>query len=226
MPAAVLFDLYGTLVPAGTNHARDAVARKVASVLGVDNESFVELYRSTFDVRTKGLLGDLADTYVELAGRLGGSPNPTQLEHAMAIRLEFARELLEPRLAESVLFGLQSAGYQIGLVTDCSIETPLLWHSSWLHHYFDVVTFSCQLGCRKPDPRIYLSVTTEMRVSPEDCIFVGDGGSNELSGARSLGMRAIRVDEFSSCKADRNDEEVDWDGDTIETLGDLFKEFI
>jgi putative hydrolase of the HAD superfamily len=226
VPSAILFDLYGTLVPAGTNKARDSVAREVAGILGVDGESFADLYRSTFDVRTRGLLGDLPDTYLELAKRLGGSPDSAQLEEAMVIRLEFARELLEPRATEPVLRGFRSAGYRIGLVTDCSIETPTSWDSSWLHQYFEAVAFSCDLGFRKPDPRIYLSVTEKLHVAAEDCIYVGDGGSNELSGARSLGMKAIRVDEFTSREADRDNEEIDWDGDTIDALSDLLKEYV
>jgi putative hydrolase of the HAD superfamily len=213
-------------VPAGTNEARDAVAREVGVTLGVDPEEFAKLYRSTFDLRTRGLLGDLTDTFRDLAVRLGVSPRSAQLGHAVSIRLEFARNLLAPRITEPVLADLKSAGYRIGIITDCSIETPLSWESSWLRAYVDAVAFSCELGIRKPDPRIYLSATTSMNVRPEHCIFVGDGGSNELSGARSLGMKSIRVDEFTSPNADRNDEESNWDGDSIAFLSHLVREYV
>lgn len=226
MTSVFLFDLYGTLVPAGTNEARDAVAREVAATIGVDGDRFAELYRSTFDARTKGLLGDLVETFAELARRLGGSPERAQLERAAAIRLTFARRLLEPRSAEGTLQELKAAGYRLGLVTDCSIETPLSWDSSWLRPYFEQVAFSCEIGLRKPDPRIYLFVTSRLNVATEECVFVGDDGSNELSGARSLGMTAIQVDEHTSHAADRNDEEVNWVGDSIHHLGDLIGRYV
>ena len=43
----------------------------------------------------------------------------------------------------------------------------------------------------KPDPRIYQQVLQALGVSPEDTIFVGDGGSNELAGARRAGLTAL-----------------------------------
>ena len=31
------------------------------------------------------------------------------------------------------------------------------------------------------------------KASPEDCVFVGDGGSNELEGAKRLGIASVLV---------------------------------
>ncbi|MBW8078548.1 MAG: HAD-IA family hydrolase [Gallionella sp.] len=223
MARAVLFDLYGTLVPAGTIDSRNEISREVGTILGVDAEPFAALVRSTFDARTRGQLGNLAETYLELAKRLGGFPSHHQVDLAIARRLEFARELLEPRQAEPVLQSLRTAGYRLGVVTDCSIETPTIWTSTWLYDYVEAVAFSCDVGLRKPDPRVYLAVTEAIGVSSEDCVFVGDGGSGELSGARSLGMEAIRVVESSETGIDRPDEELDWDGDSIRSLRELLE---
>jgi len=53
--------------------------------------------------------------------------------------------------------------------------------------------FSCLLGVRKPHPGIYLHVTRRLGVAPEQCLYVGDGDSRELSGAAALGMTALRI---------------------------------
>jgi hypothetical protein len=62
-------------------------------------------------------------------------------------------------------------GYQLGIVTDCSAETPLSWTSTWLKEVVDVVAFSCELGVRKPNPEMYLSATRRLNVQPEECLF-------------------------------------------------------
>jgi putative hydrolase of the HAD superfamily len=36
-----------------------------------------------------------------------------------------------------------------------------------------------------------------LNVTPEECLYVGDGGSHELQAARSLGMQAIQCTWFS-----------------------------
>jgi putative hydrolase of the HAD superfamily len=35
-----------------------------------------------------------------------------------------------------------------------------------------------------------------LKVTPEECLYIGDGGSHELEGARSLGMQAIQCTWF------------------------------
>ena len=44
---------------------------------------------------------------------------------------------------------------------------------------------------QKPDSCIYLEAANRLGVAALDCVFVGDGGSNELEGARRVGMKAI-----------------------------------
>jgi putative hydrolase of the HAD superfamily len=72
------------------------------------------------------------------------------VEKAVARRLEFSHELLGVRDAESVLSSLRSDGYSLGIVTDCSAETPEVWLATWLCDAVDAVSFSCVLGTRKP----------------------------------------------------------------------------
>jgi protein-tyrosine phosphatase len=38
-------------------------------------------------------------------------------------------------------------------------------------------------------------VTTALGVAPSECVYVGEGGSDELNGARALGMTTVRIDQ-------------------------------
>jgi len=55
------------------------------------------------------------------------------------------------------------------------------------------VAFSCETGFVKPDPQAYLYCMQKLGVQPEDCVFVGDGGSNELAGAQNLGITTVFI---------------------------------
>ena len=57
----------------------------------------------------------------------------------------------------------------------------------------EVSVFSVEVGRCKPDPMIYLEACWRMRVAPEDCLYVGDGGSRELTGAAAVGMTPVRL---------------------------------
>ena len=75
---------------------------------------------------------------------------------------------------------------------------------------------------RKPDPRIYLLACDRLAVEPQACLFVGDGGSRELSGAENAGMNAVCIRAASEFGYDphRIDPEL-WHGTTISALSEV-----
>ncbi len=54
--------------------------------------------------------------------------------------------------------------------------------------------FSYELGLHKPDPNIFMRVSSEIDTSPEHCFFIDDLLEN-VQGARSVGMQAIRFSQ-------------------------------
>ena len=204
----MIFDLFGTLVPSASMEQRDAISHELADILGVDRQAFAEI-------------GDLRQTYSTLSARLGGSPHLDRVDEAITRRLEFSRELLGVRDSEPVLSRLRRDGYLLGIVTDCSVETPEVWPATWLCEAVDAVSFSCLLGTRKPHERNYLSVTEELGVDVSSCVYVGDGGSQELSGARALGMRPILLSDPRERSHERPDEEVGWRGEAITSIANV-----
>ena len=183
---------------------------------------FADVVRETFDARVRGTMGGLLETISDLAQRVGGSPSSSQVNRSAELRLAFSRGLLQNTYSEPYLIALKTRGHQLGIITDCSSETPLSWTSSWLQDVVDVVAFSCQLGVRKPDPEMYLAVTRSLNVKPEQCLFIGDGDSNELDGARALGMSTKKLVDPNLINTDRLDGVGDWDGAIVNSLAELF----
>lgn len=74
----------------------------------------------------------------------------------------------------------------------------------------------------KPDPKIFQLALDALAVSPQDCLYIGDGGSNELQAASLLGMRAVMV------RTSYRDNtyyltESQWPGPRIPYLADTLK---
>ena len=46
---------------------------------------------------------------------------------------------------------------------------------------------------KKPDVCIYEETLKRLSLDANECLFVGDGGSNELEGAKNAGIKAIQA---------------------------------
>ena len=218
---AVLFDLYGTLVTGTPAARRDEATRAVGRVLGVDPEAMAVVVRETYDARARGVMGDLRTTLRALARELGADPDDAALDRACELRLEIFREQLDPEPhVLAALDRLRAEGTRLALVSDCSIETPMVWDESPLASRFDATAFSAVVGVRKPHPDIYRAAYEALGVEPVDCLFVGDGGSRELTGAVALGMRAVQVEADPE---GRIDPDLEWAGPSIATLDELWR---
>lgn len=60
---------------------------------------------------------------------------------------------------------------------------------------FDKVFASHQIGLQKPDKEIFLKVLGELKLTPEEVVFVDDRAKN-VEAAKSLGMNAIKFENY------------------------------
>ena len=88
---------------------------------------------------------------------------------------------------------VKSRGIRIGLITNCFSEEAKLIRGSELFPYFDAPCLSWEDGVRKPEPAIYRTCLRRLGIPTEHCLYVGDGGSQELESARALGMQAVQA---------------------------------
>jgi HAD superfamily hydrolase (TIGR01509 family) len=61
-----------------------------------------------------------------------------------------------------------------------------------IRHYFEHLTISNVVGCRKPDAAIYHAALAAMECCPHDAIFV-DNKQRNVAAARALGMYALHL---------------------------------
>ena len=134
----------------------------------------------------------------------------------------FARELVVPSDGTvQVLDALVSRGHALGLLSNAHDDIARAFADSELAGRFAAVTFSCQIGWRKPDPKAYAAVVDALD-APSKVMFVGDGSDNELTGAAMAGLHPVllRGDTTDAYDSDRP-EVAAWSGPSIDKLEDL-----
>jgi len=221
--SAVVFDFFGTLTPVSPSEAWASNAARLAAVLGVSVGPLLEVLDDSFPERACGALGDVRQTMQALADRLGVRLTEEQLDEATATRRSVQESMftLRPE-ALGVIEALRSAGLKTGLVSDCTSELPDAWARLPLAAVIDAPVFSCVEGTRKPDPRLFRKVAADLETEPARCVYVGDGGGQELTGSSAIGMRAVLLAGPDwHAHGDRR-REAGWTGRRIGSLTELW----
>lgn len=89
---------------------------------------------------------------------------------------------------------------------------------------FDAAVFSCRVGVKKPERRICEIACERLQVKPEECLYVGDGGSEELTGAAAMGMTSIliKAQDVEGALGHRSEAKI-WKGPAITSLGEILE---
>ena len=72
------------------------------------------------------------------------------------------------------------------------------WPECRIAPYFDAFLCSSAVGLMKPDLEIYREGCRRLGTDPDECLFIGDGGSDELRGAKQAGMTPLWASSLNS----------------------------
>jgi putative hydrolase of the HAD superfamily len=220
---AVIFDLFGTLVDNWPLAVLNDMHTRVAEMVGAPAEEFMRLWAEAWEERNRGDLPTPEDGIGQICQKLGFTPTADQIATAQALRWQVSRETFVPRAdAIETLAALRRRGLKLGMISDCAWEAPVVWAESPFAPLFDVAVFSVLARVKKPDPRIYLMACEQLGVRPQQCLYVGDGGSRELTGAAAVGMRAVMIRvPYEVSDATHRVEGEEWEGERVEALGEV-----
>jgi putative hydrolase of the HAD superfamily len=181
-PEALILD-YGEVL--SLPQRRDAIER-MAAKLGVAADVFAPAYwhhRRSYD------LGLPADEYWQrVANDLAIDRAPATAD-LIAIDVDSwmsFREEMWQLAAEARAAGIRTAVLSNGIrevVARLDAERPLSAH-------FDAVVISFEVGCAKPEPRIFEITLDRLGVAPTRALFVDDREEN-IEGARRLGIDTL-----------------------------------
>jgi putative hydrolase of the HAD superfamily len=211
---AVTFDLWNTLIterPEGSRHTSaerigriDAVLREerivrdtdaIARAYGTVGEQLAAIWATLRDIGAREQVEILLETLqVEKQDRSG-----SLMERLIdAYTLPILTELPVPLDGvPDVLKILASRGLQLAVICNTG-RTPgkilrMILERLGIAKHLSVLTFSDELGLRKPRPEIFEYTLKALKVQPSEALHVGDTLAADIVGARSIGMRAVHL---------------------------------
>lgn len=218
---AIIFDLFGTLV--GDFMAVGQTHEELAAILGVPYEPFMKQWREITARRTLGEFQTVEASIEHVCDALGVSVNAEQMAKAVEFRLQYTKRALVPKPdAIAILAQLKHTGFKVGLLSNCSIEIPLLWPQTEFADLIQSPVFSSRERLKKPDPRIYQIACARLGVAPEDCLYIADGENHELKAAAEFGMSSVLIQPTShEPRGELRQEAREWQGLTISALAEV-----
>lgn len=192
---AVIFDLYGTLVPEFPHEEFYTSIDHIAAVLGADPVAFRDGWNKTVVERQTGVYATMDENVLAICEAIGlPEPEASAVTQALKRRAEMYATWFRPREgAVETLTALRTRGFRLALISMCAPDTPPMWEASAFAGLVDVEVFSSVVGLRKPDPAIYRYACDALRVEPDGCLYCGDGAYRELTGAQEFGMTAVEI---------------------------------
>ena len=215
----IIFDLFGTLVDDFAS-STGTTSADLAMALEVPAEPFARIWRQATEMRVKGAFQTVEASLEYACDAIGVRANARQMKTAVEMRLQQIRRTLKPKPdATATLAQLRSEGCQTGLLSNCSIEIPILWPETPIAPLIDSAVFSSREGLAKPDPRIYSLACDRLGVSPGDCLYIADGENCELAAAARVGLNPVLIrNPKAQSRRELFREALEWQGEIVSTL--------
>ncbi|MXY94775.1 MAG: HAD family hydrolase [Caldilineaceae bacterium SB0670_bin_27] len=220
---AVIFDLFGTLVNSFTRREYDPVNARMAAAINAPYAEFWQLMGDTLHDSCLGRYSSFEHLISDICSRTGVHADKAQIAQAAAFHYEFVASAIvpEPEVLEA-LDKLKKRGYRLGLISDCGPPIPLFFPQSPLARLIDIPVFSCEEQIKKPSSAIYQRICQRIEIEPHECIYVGDGSSQELTGAAAVGMRPVlKRTDLSDVYDSHRPEVENWRGPAVDEIKEL-----
>ena len=191
MIKAVIFDMYETLIT--LLEGQPCFGAQLASCAGIAEKEFRKIWNPSEVDRTLGKV--TFEEVIEKILRENGCYTAEKLDRIVTIRRQSREEAFE-RIHSGILpmlDALKTKGILIGLISNCYSEEAEAIRRSILYPFFDAVCLSYDEGVCKPDPEIFRRCVERLGVRADECLYVGDGGSDELPTAEAFGMKAVQA---------------------------------
>ena len=207
----IFFDLFFTLVrpdyPCG---------RSENDVLGMTRSEW-EKFAEDEEIYLKRASGRTTDAHEIIDDILDRIPAVVDREQRGEIlqlreqRMKSAMINVDPKVLETIRT-LKSMGKRLCLLSNADVIDAMYWQESALAGCFEDAVFSYEVGCLKPSREIYIFAMNKMNVTADHCLFIGDGGSGELEGAKKAGIKTLLTEYLKKNGSNRAEilKYADW----------------
>lgn len=88
----------------------------------------------------------------------------------------------------------RARGLRVGIVSNWESWLPTLLTHAGLDHLLDFQVISGEVGCEKPEPRIFAAAVAGAGVAAPEMLHVGDSLTSDVAGATAAGLQAVLLD--------------------------------
>lgn len=179
----------------------------------------IEKRKQEMRITGKGGYVNREEWYASLVESWQWKNAPSSVELAQHYDTKFgAHNVIFPD-SERLLEELKNRGYIVGIITNGpSILQHHKLENSSLKKYCDIIVVSGDIDIHKPDPAIFTYTADKLGLKADECVYVGDHPVNDIQGALSAGMKAVRMNFGWFKDADLRD-----DVPTIDSIIDVLK---
>ncbi len=206
---AIVFDLYGTLIPVRETPFR----RRAARVVGASGREWADFLRSVLFVRPfdgrDSFVAAIVDRFLPAERCAAGERDAAAAQLLELLNLELESSRFEP-FVRSLLGFFRRRGLRLALLSNSvsPFREPL--ERAGLGELFDAALFSCEIGAKKPDAAAYGAALTALEVRAEETLVVGDSLANDVLAPRELGMSALRIGDPQSLPGAVRSADLAW----------------
>ena len=205
---AVLFDLGNTLSKSASlsgsieNLTDTLVAQKLnlgrgqLSRIGVEIDQYIRnLYREDRLDQP-----DWRRVWAHGAKNAGMNISPDKVELLCRAHLtEFAKNCELELYSIPLLVSIQGTDTPLGLVSNVTGPVDIFERDlseKGLARFFSVVVWSADVGCRKPNPRVFEIALEGLKLKPgKQIVMVGDNEKADIIGGKEMGFTTVKVDD-------------------------------
>lgn len=190
--SVLLFDFGGTLDSDGVAWKDRFFRIWTDEVEPVGREEFDRAFYSADDELVGSVPKELSlSATIERLGRgLAARLGPDTAAADRASR-RFARETLAVLAGREALLARLASTHRLGIVSNFYGNLLAACEEAGIRRHFSAAIDSVDVGCVKPDPRIFEAALDALGARAEDAIFVGDSPGRDMAGARALGMKHV-----------------------------------
>ncbi len=178
----VVFD-FGSVI-AKTD--KQEVARFIANHLHISENEAVEAMQQLKESNRAGL--EEEETFWAVYAKQNGLILPDHWQRDLD-EAKFKLTQAVPGMIELVK-DLQQQGYQTALLSNISKNHANVKRRLGYYDLFSPALLSYEIGTRKPDPKAFQILLSQLQVPPQEIVFI-DNQSKNVEAARSLGIDSI-----------------------------------
>jgi putative hydrolase of the HAD superfamily len=157
---------------------------ELLSIAGVSADRFWPrywAYRDELDAGTLTVVG----YWARIAADLGADWRPSQVQQLWAA--DFRGWISVEPATVDVLSDLRDGGTRLALLSNAGFDFVSVFTHSPVGSLFERIFVSAELDYLKPDPSVYLTVCSELGITPQQMVFV-DNRSVNTDAAAALGI--------------------------------------